>query len=152
MTEEKIIIQLSKDRQQVFDIIRKKYVKATPEELVRQHFIKYLILEKGYPKNFISVEMSLKVNQLHKKADIVVFNKEIKPVLIVECKAPEIVLNQKVFDQIFRYNLELGVSFLVVTNGRKTFCLQYNKAQGGMPPCKPEFLKDIPTWKELKDI
>lgn len=102
---------------QIFDIVRRKFVKLTPEEWVRQHFIHYLINEKKYPKSLIAVEMTIKVNRLGKRCDIVGFDKSGKPLLIVECKAPEIKISQKTFDQVARYNIELKVKYLAVSNG-----------------------------------
>ena len=108
----------------IFDVIRKKFVPLTPEERVRQYWLHYLIAEKKYPRSLIAVEMSLQVNQLAKRCDIVVFDKHGSPVLIVECKAPEVKILQKVFDQIARYNLALRVKYLVVSNGSEHHCCE----------------------------
>lgn len=112
------------DQSLIFDSIRKKYVVLTPEEWVRQHWIRYLIEEKKYPRSLISVEMSLKLNKLSKRCDIVVFGKNGMPQLIVECKSGDVKITQKVFDQIARYNLTLKVKYLVVSNGKNSFCCE----------------------------
>lgn len=107
---------------QIFDDIRKRYVALTPEEWVRQHWLHYLMEEMKYPRSLIAVEMSLKLNKLTKRCDIVVFGRNGLPQMIVECKAAEVKLTQKVFDQIARYNLALQVRYLVVSNGLKNYC------------------------------
>lgn len=113
----RIIQQDGKER--VFDIIRKKYVVLTPEEWVRQHIIHYLINEHKFPKALISVEKQLLLNGLTKRTDIVLYNRHANPILIVECKSPDVALNQAVVDQAARYNLTLRVPWLWVTNGTK---------------------------------
>lgn len=106
----------------IFDSIRKKYVKLTPEEWVRQNFIRYLVQEKHYPQGLIAVEASIKVNKLIRRCDAVIFDRSGNPFLIVECKAPSVAISQKTFDQVARYNLTLHVTYLVVTNGIHHFC------------------------------
>jgi len=109
------------DKIYIFDEIRKKKIFLTPEEWVRQHFIQYLIKEYDYPKSLIAVEKEIKVNNLKKRFDILVFNNKGEHELIVECKAPTIKISQNTFDQIARYNLELKAKFLIVTNGLDHF-------------------------------
>jgi hypothetical protein len=106
----------------IFDTIRKKFVILTPEEWVRQNFIQYLIHNLNYPQGLIASEFGIEYNKVKFRPDIVVFNQQGEPYLIVECKAPEVSIDQKVFDQIARYNLNLKVEYLVVTNGMKHFC------------------------------
>ncbi|HWS01737.1 MAG TPA: type I restriction enzyme HsdR N-terminal domain-containing protein, partial [Prolixibacteraceae bacterium] len=101
----------------VFDAYRRRWVKLTPEEWVRQHFIRYLVEEKHYPASLIAVEHSLKINRQDFRADAVVFSTSGNPLLILECKAPDVKIIQKVFEQIVRYNYEFQVGFLIVTNG-----------------------------------
>lgn len=101
----------------IFDDIRKKYVYLTPEEWVRQHVVHYLILVKGYPKSYINVEKVVKINNMNKRYDVVVFNPKGEIFLLVECKEPNVPITQKVFDQIARYNSNLNAQFLMVTNG-----------------------------------
>jgi len=106
----------------IFDPIRKKELVLTPEEWVRQNFVQYLIHEKQYPATLTRLEMSFKVNKWVRRSDIVVFNTEGKPVVLVECKAPSIKIDQKVFDQIARYNMVLKSEILIVTNGIQHYC------------------------------
>jgi hypothetical protein len=101
----------------VFDDLRKKHLVLTPEEWVRQHFVKYLIDYKNYPKSLIKLEGGLTLNQLQKRTDIVIFNKDGKADILVECKASTIKIDQKVFDQAASYNMIHQVNFLVVSNG-----------------------------------
>jgi len=126
----------------IFDGIRKKYVVLTPEEWVRQHFIHYLISYKKYPSSLISIEMPLRINNINKRSDIVVFNRLGIPYFMVECKAPEIKISQSAFDQIARYNLNLKVKYLVVTNGLNHFCCKYNYKTASYI-----FLDNIPEYE-----
>jgi hypothetical protein len=106
----------------IFDVIRKKYLVLTPEEWVRQHFINYLITELKYPKSLIKVEGGLTYNQLSKRSDIVVFDREAKPWMVIECKSPELQIDESVLRQASMYNATLRANYLVVTNGVKHFC------------------------------
>lgn len=109
-------------RTQIFDAIRKKYVVLSPEEWVRQNFLQYLIQDKKYPASLIAVEAGLKYNQLQKRMDVLVYNKQGCAHLMVECKAPEVKITQDAFDQIARYNMVFKVKYLIVTNGIHHFC------------------------------
>ena len=113
----KFRIKSNENNYSIFDIIRKKYVILTHEEWVRQHFINYLTQYKGYPISLIAVEKKLQVNKLTKRTDILVFDTNGNPNIIVECKAPSIALTQSTFDQIARYNSTLNAEYLIVTNG-----------------------------------
>ena len=112
-----------------------------PEEWVRQHLVRYLIEHKNYPKSHINVEKQLSINSIKKRYDVVVFNTDGSIEILVECKAPEIVINQKTFDQIARYNLNLNANYLIVTNGLTHFYCKMDLEQE-----KYEFLKDIPDF------
>lgn len=101
----------------IFDEIRKRKIMLTPEEWVRQHFVQYLINSKNYPKSLIKLEGGLKLHGMARRSDIVVFNTDGQKTLMVECKAPGVVIDQKVFDQIARYNITHKVKLLAVTNG-----------------------------------
>lgn len=103
----------------IFDNIRKKWLVLTPEEWVRQHVINYLIAEKQFSPSLISVEKELKLNDLKKRYDIVVYSNDLKPYLIIECKAPYIELDELVIEQALRYNLILKAPLLMITNGVK---------------------------------
>ena len=101
----------------LFCPIRKKYLVLQPEELVRQLLLIYLTKEKGYPKSKIAVEKGLKINELERRFDVLIYDKNTHPFLLVECKAPEVKITQNTFEQISQYNLSLQVPFLLVTNG-----------------------------------
>ncbi|WP_299528302.1 type I restriction enzyme HsdR N-terminal domain-containing protein [uncultured Lutibacter sp.] len=137
----KFRIKSTKNKYVIFDIIRKKYVSLTPEEWVRQHIIHYLIEEKNYPLSLIGIEKKLTINKLTKRTDILVFNTEGLPHIIVECKAPSININQNAFDQIARYNLKLNANYLIVTNGiNHYYCkMDFEKEEY-------VFLKNIPNY------
>ena len=105
----------------IFDNLRKKYVVLTPEEWVRQHFVRFLINEKKYPVSIIAIEKQLTINTRKKRTDILIFSSDGKPDIIVECKAPNIKITQETFDQIARYNLKLNANYLIVTNGLEHF-------------------------------
>ncbi|GAB7088356.1 type I restriction enzyme HsdR N-terminal domain-containing protein [Marinifilum fragile] len=134
-------------RKLIFDSIRKKYVVLTPEEWVRQNFIRYLVEEKDYPASLIAVEKKVDVNLLPQRSDIVLYNRNANPIMIVECKASKIKITQDVFNQIARYNMKLRVPFLVVTNGLRHFCcyMDYEKKSF-------KFLEDIPNYQSIKDL
>lgn len=117
-------IKTEGENQYIFDSIRKKYLLLTPEEWVRQHFISYLINSLGFSAQLLALEKEIKLNGSQKRCDIVAYNRYGQPVLIVECKAPQVKISQKTFDQIARYNLVLGVEWLIVTNGLEHYCCQ----------------------------
>ena len=114
-------IKTSDKVKQIFDIVRRKYVALTPEEWVRQHFIHYLVNEKKFPKSLLAVEMSIKVNRMKRRCDIVGYNKTGKAILIVECKAPVKEILRNAFNQAARYNIALKVKYLAVSNGLKHY-------------------------------
>ena len=126
---------------QIFDIIRKKFVVLEPEEWVRQHTIHFLITTKGFPKSLINVEKQLKVNGITKRYDLIVFNPDGTILLLVECKAPNVQINQKTFDQIAVYDRSLNATYLMVTNG-----LQHYYCQMDRKIEKYTFLKEIPDF------
>lgn len=111
----------------IYDPFRRKYVALTPEEWVRQHFLNYLSEVLKYPRGLIQVEAGFRLNSMPRRADILVHDRAGQPVLIVECKAPVVKINQAVFDQIINYNFSYGVKYLVVTNGITHFSGRINK-------------------------
>ena len=106
----------------VFDPVRKIYCILTPEEKVRQMTLHYLVEKKNIPAGLIAVEYSIKVNTLSKRCDIVVFNKQAKPMMIVECKSESVPITQKVLDQAIRYYSGLNVEYILLTNGKTMYC------------------------------
>jgi hypothetical protein len=137
----KFRIKSTKNKYVIFDIIRKKYVSLTPEEWVRQHIIHYLIEEKKYPISLIAIEKKITINNLTKRTDILVFNTNGLPHIIVECKASSININQNAFDQIARYNLKLNANYLIVTNG-----LQHYYCKMDFKNEKYLFLETVPNY------
>ena len=131
----------SENKISIFDCIRKKFVILQPEEWVRQHCILYLINVEKYPISLINVEKEVIVNGLKKRYDIVVYNSNGNIQLIVECKAPEITINQSTFDQIAQYNRTLRSQYLMVTNG-----LNHYYCQMDFENERYNFLKNIPDF------
>lgn len=125
----------------IFDEIRKKFVVLTPEEWVRQNCVQFLLKEKNIPKSLVNVEKQLQINNLRKRYDIVVFRPDGSIFLVVECKSPEIEIQQQTFDQVARYNLALNSEFLMVTNGMEHYvCTMDFEAK------TYRFLREIPTF------
>ena len=132
----------SENKVSIFDRIRKKFIILTPEEWIRQHTIQYLIEEKKYPESHINVEKLIKVNNLNKRYDIIVFNSDGSILLIVECKSHLIKITQDVFDQIARYNMTLNATYLMITNG-----LHHYYCQMDYSAKQYKFLEDIPDYR-----
>jgi hypothetical protein len=124
---------------QIFDIIRKKFVKLTPEEWVRQHCVHFLIEEKKNPISNISIEKLVEINGIKKRYDIVVFKSDGSIDLLVECKSIDVDISQKTFDQIAQYNFVIQANFLMVTNGLKHYFCQMDFENK-----KYIFLEDLP--------
>lgn len=129
---------------EIFDAIRRKYVVLTPEEWVRQNFVCYLINEKQFPQGLIHVEASLMFNTMQRRSDVVVYNRNGKPLLAVECKAATVKISQDVFNQLVRYNMVLQVPYLIVTNGLQHYCSKVDFENN-----RCTFLKDIPNYDSL---
>jgi len=110
----------------IFDVIRKKYIILTPEEWVRQHFIHYMINALQYPRSLLKVEGGLLYNQLQKRSDIVLYSREGKPWMIVECKSPDQKLSQQTLVQVSVYNTTLKADYIAVTNGLMHICCKMN--------------------------
>jgi hypothetical protein len=132
------------DSNTIFDPIRKKWVALTPEEWVRQNFLSYLMFEKKYPKSLIHTEETIQSFNKTKRCDAVIYSREIKPLLIVECKAPNIQINNKTFRQIAVYNASVKAPFLIVTNGLEHYCCQINFKNNSF-----SFLDEIPDYSKL---
>lgn len=132
-------------RTQVFDPIRRRYVALTPEEYVRQHFVHFLCTNKGYPTGCIANEVPLKVGQMQKRCDTVIYGSNAKPLIIIEYKAPSVAITQKVFDQTWRYNLPLRVPYIIISNGLQHFCCHIDYEIGST-----NFLAEIPCYFEIE--
>lgn len=131
-------------KEEIFDIARKKYIRLNPEEWVRQNMIMYLHHELGFPLSMIAVEKQITLHGMTRRFDIAVYQATGLPVMLVECKAPEVEIQQGVMDQAGRYNLVLKVPYLCVTNGRvHYFCKKSPDGSGW------EFLEQIPHFNDL---
>ncbi|NDW10379.1 type I restriction enzyme HsdR N-terminal domain-containing protein [Dysgonomonas sp. 520] len=128
----------------IWDRIRKKYIALTPEEWVRQHFVNYLIEYKSYPESLMANEKQVLLNSQKKRCDSVVYNRELKPLLVVEYKSPDVKITQDVFDQIVRYNMVLKVAYLVVSNGLQHYCCSIDYDTQSY-----NYLPDIPAYCEI---
>ena len=110
-------VKTENDREFIFDVIRKQWVMLTPEEWVRQNFLQYLLQIKKFPGSLIAVEKEIRLGELIKRCDIVIYDRNARPLLMTECKAMEIEINATAAEQILRYNISLPVRYLVITNG-----------------------------------
>lgn len=127
----------------IFDEIRRKWVVVTPEEFVRQHIVKMLICNFGYPQSYIALEKKVEVAGRSLRFDALVYDKCLQPLMIIECKAPTITLTQSVFDQIWNYNLQICAPYFVVTNGVDFVMGSHDKENG------IEFFDRVKTFAEL---
>ncbi len=128
----------------VFDPFRSKYLVMTPEEQVRQLFARFLVEEKKYPASLMATEYALTLNKMSKRCDILVFDRNGQPVVLVECKSPDVKIGREVFDQVARYNMVFKVAYLLITNGLKHYCCRVDHQAGSV-----EFLDDIPVYSAL---
>ena len=134
-------ISSSEGKTQIFDSLRRCYVALTPEEWVRQHFVNFLITMRGYSQALMSNEVSINLNGTKKRCDTVVYDKELRPRVRIEYKAPAVKITKEVFAQISRYNLVLKVDYLIVSNGLQHFCCKMDYQKN----CYV-FLQDIPSY------
>ena len=142
-----IKVKKSADQLLVWDETRRKYVALTPEEWVRQHFVRFLISEKGYRQELIANEVSIKLNGTAKRCDTVIYDRLLTPLMIVEYKAPSITITPKVFDQIVRYNRVLHVQYLIVSNAIRHGCCEID-----YETLSYRFLKEIPDAQEVGQL
>ena len=141
-TELKVI---SKDgKQQVFDVLRRRFVVLTPEEWVRQQFVHFLIRHKGYPAECIGNEVSITLGATKKRCDTVIYGSNAEPLMVIEYKSPNVEITQKVFEQICRYNIKMKVEWLVVSNGLQHYCTRIDYENGTY-----QFVEDIPTFTSI---
>lgn len=132
------------DKPLIYDIFRKCFVALTPEEWVRQHFLMWLVNDFGYPAGLIAVETALKYNQLKKRADAVVYNKDTVPVMLIECKAPGVEITQATFEQAARYNFIFNTSYLALTNGLMHYCCRIDHQKQSLV-----YLEKIPSYSQI---
>jgi len=129
----------------IFDKLRKKKLLLTPEEWVRQHFVQFLIIDKKYPKTLIKLEGGVVINKQLNRTDILVYNKLGKPIILIECKASTIKINQEVFNQASRYNTLHQVKYLVVSNGLNHYCCEIDYEKQNYT-----FLQELPSYNKLQ--
>lgn len=140
----RLLTEAATMRPVVFDPLRRKIVALTPEEWVRQHFVNYLAEKLGYPRSLMANEVALTLNSTDRRADTVVYDRKARPLMIVEYKAPDIPITEKVFEQAVRYNITLRARYLTLSNGMQHVCCRL--ADGDRPAC---FLPSIPPYDEL---
>ena len=121
-------IRKEKNIEFIFDAMRKRWLTLTPEEWVRQNILQYIVKVKNYPASLIAIEKEIYLGELKKRCDIVVYNRNTLPWMIIECKEMNEQLNTKVLDQILRYHITLSAKYLVVTNG--SYCFGFEKREG----------------------
>ena len=125
----------------IFDAIRKAWLLLTQEEWVRQNFVNYLITQLKYPSTVIALEKEIWLNDLKKRFDILVYNHEHKPWMLIECKEPKVQLSDEVLQQVLRYNISVPVEYIVITNGSTTI--------GWKKESQLKLLKELPEWRQL---
>lgn len=131
------------DKSFIFDIVRNKYVVLTPEELVRQNMVQYLISEFHVPQSHIANEVSIELNNMSKRCDSVIYSNQFNPLVIAEYKAPTVSISQSVFNQILTYNTVLKVPYLLVSNGLNHFFCKVDERGSFV------FYRQIPDYKTI---
>lgn len=139
--QEELVFKKMEGAVKIYDPVRNNYFVNGPEEVVRQLVIQYLIKERQYNKNRMAIEKMLRVNGLQKRFDILVYDKNTMPFLLVECKAPTVPITEDVFRQIAAYNTSLQVNFLLVTNGINSYCCEMDYQQQSF-----EFIGEVPSF------
>ena len=134
----------TREKPEIFDFLRRKYVALTPEEWVRQHFTHWLVEQKGYPTGLLGNEIELRIGEKKLRCDSILYDKSAQPQMIMEYKAPTVPITQRVFNQISVYNLLLRVDFLVVSNGIQHYCCKMDYDQQTY-----RFLEEIPDYSFL---
>lgn len=130
----------------ILDSLRKRWVTLTPEEWVRQNFVRYLIQEKEFPASLMNNEISITQNGIKRRCDTLVADMQGNALVIVEYKAPTIAISQKTFDQIVRYNMVLHANYLIVSNGLNHYCCKIDYDNNSY-----SFLKKIPSYSQLEN-
>ena len=134
----------TREKPEIFDFLRRRYVALTPEEWVRQHFTHWLVDHKGYPKGLLGNEIELRIGEKRLRCDSILYDDKALPRMIIEYKAPSVSVTQRVFDQISTYNLLLHVDYLMVSNGVQHYCCRMDYEHQ-----KYEFLQTIPDYSAL---
>ncbi len=139
--EPKFRTRLEEGRRYIFDGIRKTWLVLTEEEWVRQNFINYLASGLNYPSSFIALEKEITLHDLKKRFDVLIYNSEHKPWMMIECKAPQVNLSEDVLQQVLRYNISVPVTYMIITNGSHT--VGWKKEGSGL-----KLLSEMPSWNE----
>ena len=137
-------IKQEKEKKYIFDEIRRRYVLLTPEEWVRQHIVKYLVNVRNFPQMLIAVEKGFQQLKRKQRYDLLIYSRNGDPLMIVECKAPTVEINQNAFDQATRYNVKHRAPYMLITNGRKHYCCHLN-----LENKQYRFLQEIPDFNEM---
>lgn len=124
----------------IFDAIRKVWLLLTEEEWVRQNFVNYLITQLNYPSTLIALEKEIRLNELKKRFDILIYTKDHRPWMLVECKEPKVNLSEDVLQQVLRYNISVPVEYIVITNGKATI--------GWKKENELQLINTMPEWRE----
>ena len=132
-------IKVENEKEFIFDEFRKRWIILTPEEWVRQNFLQYLTQIKKYPASLIAIEKEIKLGELKKRFDIVVYDSNTKPWMIIECKEMNVPIDKSALDQVLRYNITLNVPYLVITNG--SYCMALNLKENKIS--EMDFLPDL---------
>jgi hypothetical protein len=123
-------IKKEENKEFIFDEFRKAWVRLTPEEWVRQNFLQFITRVKKYPLSLIAIEKEILLGALTKRFDILVYNSKHQPWMMIECKSMDVVIDQKVMEQLLRYNISVPVPYLVMTNGSYVF--GYERREGAI--------------------
>jgi hypothetical protein len=132
-------MKMENGKQYIFDAIRKTWLLLTEEEWVRQNFVRYLTSTLKYPSTIIALEKEIALNDLKKRFDILVYDRQHQPWMLVECKEPKVALNEDVLQQVLRYNISVPVQYIIITNGSTTVGW---KKDGDL-----QLLKEMPEWE-----
>jgi hypothetical protein len=132
-------MKMENGKQYIFDAIRKTWLLLTEEEWVRQNFVSYLTSTLKYPSTIIALEKEIALNDLKKRFDILVYDRQHQPWMLVECKEPKVALNEDVLQQVLRYNISVPVQYIIITNGSTTVGW---KKDGDL-----QLLKEMPEWE-----
>ena len=135
-------IKEENDETFIFDSIRKRWLFLTEEEWVRQNFVSYLVRVMKYPATLIALEKEIYLGELKKRFDILVYDNNHKPWLLVECKSPDIKMEAIVLEQILRYGISIPADFLIITNGNITY--GWSRSADGLKP-----IGDLPAWQPV---
>jgi len=145
LPEYKFRIKKQDEKLLIFDSQRKRYVSLTPEEWVRQHFIQFMIEAKGYPAAYLAIEKQLNLNGMKKRCDAILYDNTGQPIMIIEFKAPNVLISQATFDQVAVYNSKLNVDFFIISNGIEHYCCRVN-----IQTARYEFFTEIPHFSVLQ--